>query len=101
MAGFGEYAAEQGKLFKELMAEFMRFQNQEFESMLELQGLMKKYQKEFLAAEKKLASKKEDLFKEKKIEKWKLDLQTLTAFNKEGLLKNKSLALSKMLPKVV
>ena len=101
MTGVQEFMTQQGKVFRENVFEFFRYQVYEFEGMQELQNLMKKFQKSFLNAEKKLAGKKDELFKEKRVDKWKLDAQTLKIHAVESLMKNKGLAFSKMLPKVL
>ena len=100
MAVTQEFVSQQGKIFRENIFDSFRYQVHEFESMVELQNLMKKFQKYFLNADKKLTSRKDELFKEKKVDKWKLDAQTLKVHTVESLMKNKVLAISKMLPKV-
>jgi len=97
--GISQFVQKQTLIYREYVSDFLRYQQCEFDSMLELQTLLKKYQKDFMSTEKKLTAKKEELFKDKKIEKWKLDPQTLVSFPKASLLKNKDLAYSKMLPK--
>ncbi len=91
---------QEAGIFQEQLGEFFKYQVYEFDSMQELQNLVKRFQKEFFAADKKLDAKKEELFRDKRIEKWKLDPQVLNVFTRENLIKDKRLAFSKMLPKV-
>jgi len=99
MSGLSVFMMKQERTFKEVIVSFVEAQGLDFEAMLEVQKIMEKYHKEFSEGEKKLQSKKESLFKSKDVDKWKVDPQTLNTVGKEGLLKNKELAMAKMLPK--
>ena len=87
------------KIFKELFVPFIKSQELEYNSILEVENIMKKYYDCYTEGENKLNAKKESLFKSKNFEKWKLDPQLLNSIGKKALLNNKPLALSKMLPK--
>ena len=93
------FMEKQNSIFNKNIVNFLMPQKYEFESIIELQNVMEKCHKDFTEGDKRLAAKKEALFKSKNLEKWKLDPQALNTISKETLLKNKSLAFVKMLPK--
>lgn len=93
------FIEKQQNIFNKQLVLFIRPQLYEFEGMIELHNLIGRYRKAFIESDKRLAVKKDGLFKAKNIEKWKLDPQILKTVGKEALLNNKSLALANMLPK--
>lgn len=99
MNGLNNFFSEHSKALDEGIAGFLKYQIYEFDSMQELQELMRKYQKAFVKADAKLSSKKEELFKQKKLEKWKMEPETSKSINVENVFLNKNAAFSKMLPK--
>eukprot|EP00826_Nyctotherus_ovalis_P018220 TRINITY_DN15434_c0_g1_i6.p3 TRINITY_DN15434_c0_g1~~TRINITY_DN15434_c0_g1_i6.p3 ORF type:complete len:161 (+),score=65.89 TRINITY_DN15434_c0_g1_i6:1251-1733(+) len=99
MSGLSVFMTKQEKVFKEVIVDFVGAEGLDYEGMIEVQKIVEKCHKEFSESEKKLQAKKESLFKNKNVDKWKLDPQILNTISKEGLLGNKQLAISKMLPK--
>jgi len=95
-SSLSKFVSKQEEIFNKHVVMFLCPQAYEFEGMIELHNLIGKYRKEFIEADKRLAAKKESFFKAKNIEKWKLDPQAWK--DKDNLLKNKNLALLKMLP---
>lgn len=76
--------------------EFYKFYKHETESLEELLTVQKTMFDNFITNEKKLWKKKETLFEQKNIVKWKLDSSLTTSV--ESLLKNKGIAFVEMLP---
>jgi hypothetical protein len=95
-----DFVAEQTRVLREGLVDFLKAQTYDLDSLQELQTTFKQAQTAFEKFDAKLTSKKESLFKDRKIEKWKLEPQILVSYTIETLFNNKPLALSKMLPQV-
>lgn len=97
--GLSDFIEKQEKVFKAKITEFVKSQACDYEGMGNLQTIMQKYYKSYTEGEKKLLAKKESLYKSRNVDKWKIDQQIINTIGKEALLKSKTLAIAKMLPK--
>ena len=76
--------------------ENLRYLKNEYISLGEYKSILNNLENQYSSANKALTAKKEKLFRRRYPEEWKLSKEDIS--NKDNLLHNKNLALSKMLP---
>ena len=101
MGHWGGAMKQQAGVIKENFSEFLKFFHREVDCFKELHKTTESQINIFKKSEQKLIFKKERFFNGKELKNWELETECLKIFTHDQLLNNKTIAFSKMLPKVI